>query len=336
MKRCSKGAKFSKTLFSLLLAALVLSNVSAQSIHDVSGISQIKYINIKVQANGFVAVEEDLEVNNTIARILLPTNSQDIMIFDSSGARLNHDSEALEENKLVTFYLRSPEDRALKLKYTTGDLTGKQASMWTFRFSTLSIPGTTIVKVEFPVNSEVLELRPTDILRSPKNLTTTMYLYPQRQDFEFEFDYQTTQTNGASTPYSYLPAFASGLVLLAVVGYFFLYRKKNPAETEARGSVKHEEVNHVPMEEVSLGIEVKGKKIKQSVLNMLEENELRVVEVIESAEDETTQAYIYKTTGIPKATLSDLMKRLEARNIIKRKRDGRTNWIKLQDWVFSK
>jgi uncharacterized membrane protein len=51
-------------------------------------------------------------------------------------------------------------------------------------------------------------------------------------------------------------------------------------------------------------------------------------------EDEITQAYIYKTTGIPKSSLSDTIKRLEKRNIVDRRKDGRINWIKIKDWVF--
>jgi uncharacterized membrane protein len=93
------------------------------------------------------------------------------------------------------------------------------------------------------------------------------------------------------------------------------------------------DVSHI--EEVTLAMGSKGRKIDASVLNMLDENEKKVVELIENADGEITQAYIYKSTGIPKASLSDLIKRLEKRNIIERRRDGRTNWINLQEWVFS-
>ena len=56
--------------------------------------------------------------------------------------------------------------------------------------------------------------------------------------------------------------------------------------------------------------------------------------LLEKSDDEITQAYIYKTTGIPKATLSEIMGRLERRNIIKRRKEGRIKWIRLKQWIF--
>jgi uncharacterized membrane protein len=80
---------------------------------------------------------------------------------------------------------------------------------------------------------------------------------------------------------------------------------------------------------------VKGpRRIKESVRNVLDETELKVIDMLLKFEDEITQAYIYKTTGIPKSSLSDTIKRLEKRNIIDRRKDGRINWIKIKDWVF--
>ena len=77
-----------------------------------------------------------------------------------------------------------------------------------------------------------------------------------------------------------------------------------------------------------------GTKVKESIKNVLDENERQVVEILEKAADEITQAYVYKSTGIPKSSLSDVIKRLERRKIIERKKEGRTNWLKLKDWVF--
>jgi DNA-binding transcriptional ArsR family regulator len=82
------------------------------------------------------------------------------------------------------------------------------------------------------------------------------------------------------------------------------------------------------------GSAVKSKGVKESILNVLDESERIVVNMLEKAEDEITQAYVYKSTGIPKSSLSDTIKRLEKRNIIEIKKEGRTNWLKLKEWVF--
>lgn len=76
------------------------------------------------------------------------------------------------------------------------------------------------------------------------------------------------------------------------------------------------------------------RKLKESIRNVLDEAELKVVDMLLKFDEEITQAYIYKTTGIPKSSLSDIIKRLEKRNIIERKREGRINWIKLKDSVL--
>ena len=81
--------------------------------------------------------------------------------------------------------------------------------------------------------------------------------------------------------------------------------------------------------------EKKKSKINPSVLKMLTKQEKEIIELMEaSAEEEITQAYIYKTLGIPKSSLSDIIKKLEQRDLIEKKREGRINWIKLKKWVF--
>jgi len=319
-------------IVSLLTIVILIQFTSAQAtdLMKESGIYKINYITLLIHENGFVDVEEELEVNNTIASIFTPKNILDLVITDSRGNKLQYESVSRDDKQLITFYLLSPDERVIRFRYRTLDLTSKNASKWTLKFSTHSVPRHTIIRIEFPPGSDVTSLRPTDILRYPQNLTSPLWLYPQVADFSFECDYET----GLSIPEgdnTYLYAIAGIGVIAVVVLALFLYilgiRKGKKAEEKISEEVREEKVEEK---------EEKGSKIKSSVLNVLEENERKVVEVIEKADDEITQAYIYKTTGIPKATLSDLMKRLEKRNIIERRRDGRINWIKLQEWVFNK
>jgi uncharacterized membrane protein len=311
----------------LILVLIQFTLAQEAGLMEESSIYRINSINLQIHENGFVDVEEELEVNNTIASILAPRNILDLMILDSRGNSLQYDSASKDGMQLITFYLRSPDERAIRLRYKTMDLTSKNASIWTLRFSALSVPRHTIIKIVFPFGSEVISLRPKDILRYPQNLTSPLWLYPQITDFSFECDYAT----GPSTPqggdiYVYALA-AMVLVIISLLIYiFFIKRRSREAILE---EVAEEPVDVRDDKE-------EGSNIKSSVLNVLEENERLVVEVIEKANDEITQAYVYKTTGIPKATLSDLMRRLETRNIIERRRDGRINWIKLQEWVFNK
>jgi uncharacterized membrane protein len=96
-----------------------------------------------------------------------------------------------------------------------------------------------------------------------------------------------------------------------------------------------EEIHENRVIDVSVGKTASGKRtVKESILNVLDESEKSVVDLLIKAEDEITQAYVYKCTGMPKSSLSDTIKRLEKRNIIERKKEGRTNWLKLKEWVF--
>jgi len=290
-----------------------------------SGIYKINYITLLVHENGFVDVEEELEVNNTIASIFTPRNILDLLITDSEGNKLQYESVSGNNKQLITFYLLSPDERLIRLRYRTLDLTSKNASTWTLKFSTSSVPRHTIIKIEFPPGSNVISLRPRNILRYPQNLTSPLWLYPQVKDFGFECDYETGPSiPGGDGTHPY--AVASIAVMAVVMIFLSIYILRKGKEEKILGEVKEEKGKE----------EEKVSKIKPSVLNVLEENERKVVEVLQDSDDEITQAYIYKTTGIPKATLSDLMKRLEKRNVIERRRDGRINWIKLKKWVFNK
>jgi DNA-binding transcriptional ArsR family regulator len=101
------------------------------------------------------------------------------------------------------------------------------------------------------------------------------------------------------------------------------------------GDYANEDVHEKSVVDFSVGKTAAGKRaVKESILNVLDESERSVVELMINAEGEITQAYIYKSTGMPKSSLSDTIKRLEKRNIIERKKEGRTNWLKLKEWVL--
>ncbi len=113
------------------------------------------------------------------------------------------------------------------------------------------------------------------------------------------------------------------ILIFIIIALLFIFQRKKSKKEEIVG----EKIKGEPKEGGST-------RIKTSIINMLDENEKKIVKMLEESEGEITQAYIYKSTGIPKSSLSDTMRRLEKRNIIERKKEGRTNWIRLKDWVF--
>lgn len=327
----------------LFLTLLIISVVNSQPIPLETGIYKITEISMNITREGFVSVEESVVVslNETQASILLLQNIQDLTILDSSGNTLQYDSEIFDNKRLVTFYLREPQkdQSEIRISYGTQHLTSKIANVWRIEFCSTATPRYTIVKINFPGNTRITSLEPNDLFWTP--FADSLWLYPQLSNFCFNSTYRygngdnliipkpstttTTTLPSEPLPTDNTPYITVILLVFVVALLSFIYKKKSKKvtiEQESRQEVK------------DTNPEKKERRVNPSIINMLNENEKKIVDMLEKHDEEITQAYIYKTTGIPKASLSDIMKKLEQRNIIYRKKDGRIKWITLKEWVF--
>lgn len=361
MKKISIGLIFIVILIHSISAQ---DNISDNILAQETGISTINYINIEVSDNGFAIVEEEIVVNNTIASILVPLHVDILSISDAKN-RLKYELSSKNGMQLLAFYLISPMDRTVKIKYSTQHLTSKNGGVWALKFLALATPYHTIVNIKFPTDSDIISLTP-DIPRYPANLSNPIWLYPQTKEFYFEMDYRTTQKLpplDTADSYIYLTILLvlSLIVILAVIfiknkskkelvindkksfaaeaqsgGKIFVPKNKfEPSDSGITSVEKKDDIAILEEKDENYAHKLKNnRKIKDSVIKMLDENEKKILEMLESSEDEITQAYVYKTIGIPKSSLSDIMQRLEKRNIIERRKDGRISWIKLKDWVL--
>lgn len=340
-----------RIFFGLLSFVILIHFISAQTgdgsneiLSQETGLSAINYINIEIEGNGFATVEEEVIVNNTIANIFVPLHIDILSISDSKNT-LRYELLPKDGRELLIFYLNSPMDKTVRIRYKTQHLTGKSGSIWTLNFIGSATPQYTIVNVKFPANSDIIALR-SDIPRYPANLSSTMWLYPQTNEFHFEMEYQTMQTvqppNGDNISYIYYIILLMVLVILILIVYILVIKRKKPKKLKKAVREEYRKIVEKKDDSLVLGekkedntIKEKNKrKIKESVIKMVDENEKKILDMLEASEDEITQAYIYKTTGIPKSSLSDIIQRLEKRNIIERRKDGRISWIKLKDWVL--
>jgi uncharacterized membrane protein len=335
----------------------ISENQSQSQQHMGYGIEKINKIDIQINPNGFVSVEENIIVNETRVRIFIPKSVENLLILDSENNQLGYELTTIEEEgQLLTFYLKSPEERDVTFSYLTQSLTRKNASTWTLRFPSLSTPRTTIVKIEFPKGTNVTSLRSEQTLYIyPPKLTSPLFLYPQTNTIYFEIDYLVAgdtiiSNDDKDTVSLYILIFSIVLVPLLLLLFFVLfYKRRTKSEEEQKPKETEEEedtgLEKSPMddeqkkkekEEKNRGEDEKKLRVKSSILRMLDENEKKIIKILEkSPEEEITQAYIYKTLGIPKASLSEIIKRLEQRNLIEKKKEGRVNWIKLKKWVFN-
>ena len=72
------------------------------------------------------------------------------------------------------------------------------------------------------------------------------------------------------------------------------------------------------------------------VMETLTDRERAIVNALLKHNGEMTQADLRYETGIPKSSLTGILRSLERRKIVKKKEWGRTNVIELSEWFLSK
>jgi len=350
---------FQMTIGKIMLLATVMLLLAQLGAAQV--ISEIK---LNISGSGLVWVTEEFTIlaNETAVDFLLPLH-KNLEIY-SNGVVVPYASSYIDGG--VGVYLdfsNLPSDVKLRdvlMSYQTQYLTSKNGSIWSVSFSTKATPRKTILKMHLPQNSTIVSLSPRDVLFSVDR--DALWLYPQEPEFNFTCNYEyaggpdvlVIEDNGSEKPpdnqgmvFLLLGAFG-----LAVVAFLIYYILRKRASSKIVGSVEMEKPVVSTGESVLSsgeskkpgdigGIEFEFKtgqtapSIKTTVLNVLDEDERSIVSFIqEHGPDDITQAFIYKTTSMPKSSLSEIIKRLEKRNVIECHRQGRVNWIKLKKWVL--
>ncbi|MFH1789032.1 MAG: MarR family transcriptional regulator [Candidatus Altiarchaeota archaeon] len=305
--------------------------------------NSISYVTVSAEDSGKVHVKEVVSVSdmNTVGPLMLISDASEISVYDAYGPieYQTYEVDGKSTNLVVEAPARSVKE--FFVEYSTNVLTSKSDSVWRINFNLQSTASRTIIKVEFPSNSTILNWTPYRFSVGPDIL----YIYPDVNETNFTATYQfgggkQTVTPLQEQPISPLYVAVFALAVIAVlVAYILIKRRQTarPGITIAEMEVRHDGDDAV----VSIGQEVvdkneqgSGSQLKESVEKMLEDNERKVVDVLANHADEITQAQVYHTTGIPKASLSDIMNRLERRNIIERTKEGRVKWVKLKKWVY--
>ncbi|MBD3388904.1 MAG: MarR family transcriptional regulator [Candidatus Altiarchaeales archaeon] len=344
-----------RCLVFLVLLAVLTSTASAYVISD---------IDVWIGEDGFSWIEEKIVFrgDGESGRLQLPALLDDISVSDSRGD-LDYNLSEVEGRSEVKIYFREyleeGDETTVSLKYGTHHLTKKEESVWSFRYQTPATARKTIVRVTYPVGAQILTLKPEDLLRT--YVRNGVWLYPQEDYFNLSTTYRyggvkpdltTTTTTLAKENGGGLILDAEAIILVGVViivlvvlgALFTIYKDRLMGKGNGSMTVNVAEdvVSDAKVVDGKVTYDIEGstsdkgdKTVKESVLKMLEDSELAIVKLLEnSEEEEITQAYIYKTTGIPKSSLSDILKRLEKRNIIERRVSGRVKWIKLKDWII--
>ncbi|MFH1404037.1 MAG: hypothetical protein ABIH11_07200 [Candidatus Altiarchaeota archaeon] len=351
-----------------IFAALLIfaSTSSADTISD---------INLWIGDDGITWIEERITVSDSEAAyssILVPDFISNVTVLGPEG-RLNYTLMPEGKYNRVLFYLKRPleegETKDVWVKFGSPLLTAKTGGNWVVSYYTPTTSGATIMRINFPVGTKIISLKPDDILRSYDKYA--LWLYPHREEIEFKVTYEygnipaptTTTTIIMEAPVNDSRQIDAGIIMieyrtfLMIVGVLFslitllvvfiVWKKRLSLVVREENNIGRR-VDYEPDELIggstlvngSISYSINGDekrgsgKVKDSVIKMLDEKELAIVKILEKAEEEVTQAYIYKTTGIPKTSLSDIIRRIEKRNIVEIKKEGRTNWISLKEWVL--
>jgi uncharacterized membrane protein len=318
----------------ILLICILLSGVAAAS--------SISQITVQIENSGMVNLNEtiSLAAGESGESLWIPKDIEKLAVYDSQGPVTYNISEE-KDRKIIMLILPKTSERQkdVYVEYSTESAASKNKGIWKLELALSTTASKTIIKIVFPKNSTILNW--TSSYRFSLGLDT-LYIYPDVNETSFTATYQfvggDSQVVGdeskSKTPYA---LYALLLASLIVIVHLTLRRRKTAGDEAKNKAEKTSLVQDASLtKEESLDKpENNPRELKDSVYKMLEDEETKVVDVLKNnLEEEITQAQIYHVTGIPKASLSDIMNRLERRNIIERTKDGRVKWVKLKKWVY--
>ncbi len=131
------------------------------------------------------------------------------------------------------------------------------------------------------------------------------------------------------------------IVILFVFSTIFIFKKKlnlainqeKKLEKKGKLSQKKEINNELQIQKLEQELRL-GKRAKD-IMETLKDKEVEIINFLASKNGTSTQAKIYYSTGIPKASLSRYIQALEFKNIITVIKIGKCKRIKLSPWFLA-
>jgi uncharacterized membrane protein len=283
---------------------------------------------LQVSENGVVsAVHEIVAEDETNIEIKIPTVVRGTLrVYDALEENLLDYNYNESDDQLVfdipESYLISKEITAFRVEYDTLIYTSKILGTWTLNFDIDVDPNETTIQVMFPPNTKVLKTN-IPVNTFIRGNLLVLEANPKTKRFIFDANYEInpigTDTTDNQDIFMILTMFIFVIFVVMIVIYLWSTQQK-------RSQRKRRKKKAPPRVK-------KARRVKQSVAKVLDNNERKVVDFLESRVD-ASHAQIHRGTNLAKTTLSKVIKRLEMRNIIEKQPFGRRSRIKLQKWVF--
>ena len=242
--------------------------------------------------------------------------------YSPESVIVNDDDGELKFAMLGTFIIIQPrrqsENYAVRVQYLTDRLTSKNADTWSFfyvipQYSKMKVDriGEAGLILSLPITSSISSVTDEGIVFTENNRIKIGWKLDLKPKENTTLIVRYQQMIGRKMDFSKIGFYSLLAVVLIVL--LLVCTRTTYCRLSKRLS--------------------KGKK---DILNTLEKRERDIVSLLWDSDNKIYQSNIPKTTGISKATISRIIRRLENRNIIEIRPAGNTNLIILQDWFVKK
>lgn len=311
-----------KVIFVPLLLLFLISLAYAQE-------PSTSDLRVTVSETGFVHIDQEIIVRQAGVHSITIPKTIYLDVYDTLNPAIKVKYNITETNGVQNLVLYVNKDlifndlAIITLEYTTNILTSKQGDIWTLSLNYKTTPGSSDVKILFPLGIKIIDTQSKDPVYSlVEGRNFVMEIEPADIVFDFKTKYELRETV-EEPDYTWLFV---GLILIGAIALTITFWFKSSKDIRL---IQHK------MKKFSKPKKVKGKRrVISSVTKVLDEKELKVVRFLESRID-ASHAQISRGTSIVKTTLSKVLKRLEKRNIIEKSPFGKRHRISLQKWIFT-
>ncbi len=298
----------------LILIIIIIMLFSQHSVYAL----EIHKTNIEIDISGTVFVREMFSIDSTdIDSFFLPVSSpSDIKVYDRNG-KLNYSYDA---GTLTVELGENKQDYSFTVEYLSSELTSKQGKNWTFSYQFYKIKDfdRADLTLVLPPNPRLLYTSPQGVIYSEDSLIKIDFTIDPEvpvSDISVGYDFETNtqQANSGYEIYIFI------LIVLAIV-LILLKQFKAKKQPEKKTEKTKQELSE-------------GQK---DLMKTFTENEKVIVKYLIKQKEDISQKQLALETGIPKATLSRTLKKLQTKSVIEIRDYGYTKKIILTVWFLEK
>lgn len=277
-----------------------------------------------VYPDGVTKVNHEIILDSTDIEkgFVIPVYSPESLIVNDEAADLKFGTIGIN---LIIQPKERIDDYKVNIQYLTNDLTMKKNGEWVLKYmipaynsmAIDSIDKSSII-VYLPETSTILSTTPQGIVFTEKNFIKVGFKPEINRDSDNEFIITYSNKIEQKTERSFLLiAILLGFGVVLALGLYLSFR-----------NYKEALVDFFKKNKISNG--------KRTVMKTLDSKEKDVLMILLESKKEIYQSKVQKISGISKATISRIIKRLESKSLINIEAQGNANILSVQEWFLKK